>query len=106
MLLKNKGATKMKYEINNHTFEVEIEPKRHNPGVNIDIKWTSYMDLEFHIEINETTTPIQELLGYKWVAIMTRDSFNWENMGYFEELGREDILDWVEQKLLGFTQTY
>jgi hypothetical protein len=92
----------MKYEINNHTFEIETDYPFFN------IKWTSYMDMEFTIAYEPTSDEMKELLGYTHVLRLKRESrTDWEDVYFlYEHEGKTIIMNHVKDICKRFTETY
>ncbi len=92
----------MKYEINNHTFEI----KQDYPF--FDITWTSYMNMNFTIAYEPTSAEMQELLGYTHVLRLNRENSTiWEDVYFLEaHEGKTIVMNQVKDICKRFTETY
>lgn len=91
----------MKYEFNNHTFEIKADYQFYN------ITWTSYMDIKFTVRI-EPNTKFQELnTGFTHSMEFTRDNGKtWEYAYGLENITENKILEKIKLLCSGFTWTY
>ncbi len=91
----------MKYEINNHIFEIKADYSFYH------ITWTSYMDIKFTVRI-EPNTKFEELnTGFTHFMELTRNNGKtWEYVCGMEDITEEKILNDIQNLCFRFTRTY
>jgi hypothetical protein len=87
--------------INGHTFELKRD------GYDIDVTWTSYMDMKFTFRITFATVEEETTTGHTHFINLKRESrTDWEYVAGLEEPNTKDIYEKIRDVLFGFTQTY
>lgn len=87
--------------INGHSFILRKEAN------DIDVTWTSYMNMEFTFRIEPATMEEEINTGCTHFMGLNREHSNfWEHIEGFEEPTTEDIYNTIRSVLFGFTRTY